>query len=204
MHRGLLRGLQRRIRDSLYLQTERGAQLQAALVVAVSSLDEGLLDTCETEENDASLLEEWWTRLKKMMDLGKEDSQASASNDAIAVPTRAPLADPGHRAQEVLQWEEERQEETNKRAEERLLHQAQLEEREREEMNQEHQDEALFEQHRASQYRDWEQWVVLNSPPIPKRRRLMITAGSVAGQPNVTPASMAMTLPHGADRLDTM
>ena len=152
MHRGLLRGLQRRIRDSLYLQTERGAQLQAALVVAVSSLDEGLLDTCETEENDASLLEEWWTRLKKMMDLGKEDSQASASNDAIAVPTRAPLADPGHRAQEVLQWEEERQEETNKRAEERLLHQAQLEEREREEMNQEHQDEALFEQHRASQY----------------------------------------------------
>ncbi|OLP91571.1 hypothetical protein AK812_SmicGene26725 [Symbiodinium microadriaticum] len=204
VHRGLLRGLQRRIRDSLYLQTERGAQLQAALVVAVSSLEESLLDACETEENDANLLEEWWARLKKMMDLGKDDSQASASDDVVAVPASTPLADPGHRAQEVQQWEEERQEEAGRRMAEQLLHQAQQEEREREELAQEHRDEALFEQHRASQYRDWEQWVVLNSPTIPKRRRLLITAGSAAGQQEVTPMSAALTLPHGADRLDTL
>ena len=39
------------------------------------------------------------------------------------------------------------------------------------------QDEASYEAHRAAEYRDWEQWEVLNGKPEPiKRRRLLVTA----------------------------
>ena len=60
---------------------------------------------------------------------------------------------------------------------------AQQEERAKEEDEQARHDECLYEQHLAAQYRDWEWWVVDNSPPpVPRRLRMVLTVthGSVS------------------------
>ena len=203
-NKGLLTGLQRRIRDSLYLQTEKGAQLQATLVVAVHSAEEGATEVCDTEDNDARLLEEWWGKLKRLMDFGADDSQARGSGDqAGTIAERKPLASTEHLDREVQQWEEERQDLEAEPEEEQRARQAELRHREEEEKAQELRDEVLFEQHRAGLLRDWEQWVVLHSTEPPKRRRLMVTAEHADGRAEPPPVR-TVVLPQGADRIDTM
>ena len=83
-HHGLLRGLLRRIGQSLYLQTARGAQLQAALI-AITADPAGTTnvtaESCDTAQNEADRLMEWWDTRRKYMDLG-EDSGAKGSDAA--------------------------------------------------------------------------------------------------------------------------
>ena len=204
-NKGLLTGLQRRIRDSLYLQTEKGAQLQATLVVAVHSAEEGATEVCDTEDNDARLLEEWWGKLKRLMDFGADGSQARGSGDQVGTMAEGkPLAEAEHLDQEVQRWEAERQDLEAELDEEHLARQAQLRQREEEEREQERRDEVLYEQHRAGLLRDWEQWVVLHSAEPPKRRRLMVTAEHADARAATSPVQTTMVLPQGADRIDTM
>ena len=51
----------------------------------------------------------------------------------------------------------------------------QLLEREQEESAQELRDQELHAAHERAQFRDWENWVTLNTPNQPKRRRLVLT-----------------------------
>ena len=61
--KGVARALLRRIEQSLFLQSARGAQLQAALVAVVGPKVEEA-DTCDTYENDGDEVERWWSILK--------------------------------------------------------------------------------------------------------------------------------------------
>ena len=204
-NRGLLVGLQRRIRDSLYLHTDKGAQLQATLVVAVNTMEEGPAEVCDTEDNDVRMVEEWWGRLKRMMDLGGDSTHARGSDEQMVASTGAhgQAASP-HREQEVQQWEEDRRELEEEEAAERRAMERQQREHEEEEQAQANRDEALYEQHRAGEYRDWEQWVVLNTVTTPKRRRLLVAASHVTNGTTATTARSTLTLPRGADRIDNV
>ena len=59
-------------------------------------------------------------------------------------------------------------------------------------------DEQRLAEHAASLYRDWEQWVVLNTHTVPKRRRLVLTTTG-EGQ-----GAAAVTLPSTITRLDQL
>ena len=64
---------------------------------------------------------------------------------------------------------------------------AQQEERAREEDEQAQQDECLYEQHRAAQYRDWEWWVMAHyPPPVPRRLRTVLTVSHGSGSEAVS------------------
>ena len=166
---GLLKGLLRRIGTSLYLQTPRGAQLQAALVAATTGLTDSGPEVCETEENEVERMETWWTRLKEHMDLGSEEDRGRSSQD---LPTSAGQDRLEHTDQQVQQWEDERQKLEKEKAEE----EAEQRKHEEEDAAQRRADENRLAEYEASQFRDWEQWVVLNTPTVPKRRRLVVTS----------------------------
>ena len=82
-HRGLLAGLHRRIRSSLYLSTTRRAQLQATLIATGSEGGDSGAEACDTEDNDLEVVDKWWAELKRHMDLGNADSEGHASTDAV-------------------------------------------------------------------------------------------------------------------------
>ena len=79
------------------------------------------------------------------------------------------IADPKHAAEDVERWETERQITAVETSEDE-----QLQAKAREESNQSRADLMLYEGHVASRLRDWEAWVVLNTPNTYKRRRLQI------------------------------
>ncbi|CAE7209669.1 unnamed protein product, partial [Symbiodinium sp. KB8] len=200
---GLFAGLHRRIRHSLYLSSARGAQLQATLV-ATGGSDIHQAEICDTEDNDQALIEQWWEGLKQHMDLGGTDSedQHGRAEGALAL-----LADPRHSAEEVEQWEHERQALAADGAQdEQALAAAgaqdeQLRAREAEEAEQERLDEQLYEVHAASNFRDWEAWLVLNTPNVKKRRRLQVAlqAGAPTGETRNTALTTAsMEIPSGS------
>ena len=183
-HQGVLHGLRRRIENSLYLQTARGAQLQAVLVAATAGWSEGNREVpCDTEENDGLQTETWWARLKKYMDLGLgENGTARSSQEVVVVekPEQGELTDPGHHPGDVEKWEEERQSlQEEKRQEESLQ-----DWHEREDQQQEERDLQQLLEYEAKIYKDWENWEVLHTPSCPKRRRLVVSttgAGSASG-----------------------
>ncbi|CAE7559629.1 Mzb1 [Symbiodinium microadriaticum] len=72
--------------------------------------------------------------------------------------------------EEVEQLAEDEMEARTQREDEDRLRERQLEARAREEEEQARADEALFLQHEAARYRDWEQWEVLHCPVQPPRR----------------------------------
>ena len=168
-HAGLFRGLRRRIQQSLYLTSPRGAQLQAALV-AITGEDD-TIEACDTEDNDAGLISEWWEDLKGHMELGRQES---GPEPAAPRGHGRPVAERGHPSAEIEEWELERRAMEAERTRRAREEEAQLQARAREEEEQAAADSELFAAHSAAQYRDWEHWVVLNTPTIPKRRRLMV------------------------------
>ena len=170
--KALVRGLLRRIGQSLFLHTPRGAQLQAALV-AVRDANEDDPESCETRDNDRQDIDKWWNILKDYMDLGRTDTQARGSDEhpgtwsggrPSTAPTMVTQAD-------IDSMEADQMEVRNETAQLGM----QLAEREAEEARQNEQDLLLFEEHERKQYRDWEAWTVIHEPVIPKRRRLVLT-----------------------------
>ena len=86
---------------------------------------------------------------------------------------------------EEEQLAEDEREAAVQRVAEDMRAEGQQDEREEEEAAQGRQDEALWEQHRAARYRDWEQWEVANFiPSAPKRLRvaLRLQQGGAAEQ----------------------
>ena len=196
---GLTQALLRRISQSLFLQTQRGVQLQAALIAVTSGRDFNGSDICETLENDDTKVAEWWDLLKGYMDLGGDSgARGSEDNGEPGPPMAYPGAEPTQL--DIDAWEGERiQIQVESQEEERLLR-----DREDEEHRQEEQDRALFEAHQAAVYKDWENWAVLHTPTIPKRRRLTLTATSNA--PSATDedrrgVSASITVPRSLDGL---
>ncbi|CAE7946321.1 Tak1 [Symbiodinium sp. KB8] len=190
---GLLMALKRRISSSLYLQTAKGAQLQAALVAATGVAKDDA-ESCDTSDNDYGRAEDWWKRLKQHMDLSDPGEGGASSQE----PMRVPHLPAGEYTDEQVQcWEAERQGLLREQAAE-LEDQLKYEKEEAEALEQ---DERRWEQHAASSYRDWEQWVVLNTPTVPKRRRLTIEAHGEEGT-SQSMASTAMPLPKEMHRLD--
>ena len=170
--KALVRGLLRRIGQSLFLHTPRGAQLQAALV-AVRDANEDDPESCETRDNDRQDIDKWWNILKDYMDLGRTDTQARGSDEhpgtwsggrPSTAPTMVTQAD-------IDSMEADQMEVRDETAQLGM----QLAEREAEEARQNEQDLLLFEEHERKQYRDWEAWTVIHEPVIPKRRRLVLT-----------------------------
>ena len=193
-YQGLFAGLHRRIRNSLYLSSARGAQLQATLVATGGSDIHHPAEICDTEDNDQALIEQWWEGLKQHMDLGGTDSEGQQGQE-VAAPASTSLADPRHSAEEVEQWERERQTIATESG------QAELRAREAEEAEQEKLDEQLYEVHAASRFRDWEAWLVLHTPNTRKRRRLQVAlqTGAPAGADTDTAlATAAMEIPSGS------
>ncbi|CAE7857923.1 unnamed protein product, partial [Symbiodinium microadriaticum] len=168
--KGVARALLRRIEQSLFLQSARGAQLQAALVAVVGSKAEEA-DTCDTHENDGDEVERWWSILKKHMDLMRDDTQARGSRDSLTeVPGLG--GEVIYPTQVDIETMAADQEEAREEQRMRELQQA---ERERDEAVQQERDRQLFEAHEAQRFRDWEQWTVLHEPVEHKRRRLVLT-----------------------------
>ena len=151
-------------------------------------------ESCDTGDNDSMKADEWWRRLKHHMDLSGDDEGGQTSQE----PTRKTSFQglPNHTDEQIQCWEAERQDLQREREEE-LAEQLKFE-KEEEDIKR---DEQRLAQHEASTYRDWEQWVVLNTPATPKRRRLTITAhgGQTATQ---VPAQTSLQLPPEVDRLD--
>ncbi|CAE7576354.1 unnamed protein product [Symbiodinium microadriaticum] len=164
-HRGLLGGLHRRIRDSLYLSTTKGSQLEATLIATGCNEESSVVEACDTEDNDSEMVEKWWSKLKHHMDLGNADSD---SQGCLATTSGA-LAIPEHSAAEIERWENERQSLAVEDSEDE-----QLRARAKEEEDQDKADEMLYQSHVSARLRDWEAWVVLNTPNTVKRRRLNI------------------------------
>ena len=174
-HRGLMLALLRRISQSLFLQTPRGVQLHAALVAVTASLDKNSTDSCETACNDEPKVAEWWDLLKGYMDLGG-DSGTRGSDDNVEGGPPAPNPGVEPTQLDIDGWEEERMQiQVESQEEDRFLR-----DREAEEQRQEEHDRSLYEAHQSGMYKDWENWVVLNTPSVPKRRRLTMTASSEA------------------------
>ena len=172
----LLLGLRRRIESSLFLQTPRGCQLQAVLV-AIGSDEEARVVPCETEENDGALLEEWWASLRAHMSLGQgEDTSARGSQDSPDVILCSEQKGKSeHDPKMVEAWEEERRELENERNKEEHIVALEQAQREEEERLQDEADQKLFQAYEGEAYKNWENWVVLNSPSYPKRRRLLVS-----------------------------
>ena len=102
---GLLMALKRRISSSLYLQTAKGAQLQAALVAATGVAKDDA-ESCDTSDNDYGRAEDWWKRLKQHMDLSDPGEGGASSQE----PMRVPHLPAGEYTDEQVQcWEAERQ-----------------------------------------------------------------------------------------------
>ncbi|OLQ00668.1 Retrovirus-related Pol polyprotein from type-2 retrotransposable element R2DM [Symbiodinium microadriaticum] len=80
------------------------------------------------------------------------------------------------RTDNLEQLAADEQEARAQREEEDRLREQQQEDREKEEELQAKIDEALYQQHLAAKYRDWEQWEVLNCPREPPRRLRMTVA----------------------------
>ena len=165
-HRGLLGGLHRRIRDSLYLSTTKGSQLEATLIATGCNEEDSVVEACDTEDNDSEMVDRWWSKLKHHMDLGNADSE---SQGCLAATSGA-LANPGHSAAEIERWENERQSLAVEDSEDEQLRARAKEEEE----DQDRADEMLYQSHVSARLRDWEAWVVLNTPNTVKRRRLNI------------------------------
>ena len=172
IERALVQGLLRRIGQSLFLHTPRGAQLQAALV-AVRGATEDEPESCETRDNDRQDIDKWWNILKDYMDLGRTETQARGSDEhpgamsggrPSTAPTMVTQAD-------IDSMEADQMEMRSETAQLGM----QLAEREAEEARQSEHDLLLFEEHERRKYRDWEAWTVIHEPVIPKRRRLVLT-----------------------------
>ena len=202
---GLLAGLRRRIDNSLFLQTPQGRQLQAVLIAAGTGNRVDLV-ACETEENDGIRLEEWWAKLKSFMQLGgEEESSARGSDEVLAAPeprVMHTLANPAHAPGQVEEWETERLQLQREQEREREQVARELRDREAEVERQEAADLQLFEQHEGERFKDWENWLVLNTPNRPKRRRLVVTTGQPEG--DVRPAGSNRAELWVPGRLDTM
>ena len=200
----LLMGLRRRIESSLFLQTPRGCQLQAVLV-AIAQDREARVIPCETEENDGVMLEAWWSRLKAHMSLGHgEDASARGSQDSPDVILDAGLgAMVEHDPKMVEAWEVERRQLEKEREKERQVREQEQDGREEEERRQNEADLLLYQAHEGEVYKNWENWVVLNSPTQPKRRRLVV---ATHGQGSDAAASTSTTQAElwVPERLETM
>ena len=188
----LMEALKRRISQSLFLQGERGTQLHAALVAITGDLKQETVTSCDTADNDAPLIERLWSELKGHLSLEATPGEARGSEDNDLV--MFPLADPGHRDSEVQKWEEERQEEATHLAAE--FNDVAAEARAREEENQNERDVQLFLDHERQSFRDWESWVVLNTPNTQKRRRLTFAIQQDTGKPQGSPP-VSIWLPQG-------
>ena len=200
-HRGLLEALRRRILQSLYLTTQRGAQLHATLVAIAGYTSAGVAGMCDTEENDEATTMEWWELLKKHMALGEQDSAPELGHRERPGHPSNRLPEPGHRPVEVEEWERERRELLQEQREEQRREEAFLEARAEVERTQAEADAALYESHEAARYKDWENWVVLNEPVRPKRRRLLVDVrpGSAPGQAQTgTGHRTSVELPSGS------
>ncbi|CAE7617409.1 zc3hc1 [Symbiodinium sp. KB8] len=87
--------------------------------------------------------------------------------------------------EEGEQLAEDEREAKQLKSEDRNSEEYQLQERAREEEAQEREDEALWQQHLAATYRDWEWWVVQTCPPSRPRRlqaSMMVAQGSAGEQ----------------------
>ena len=203
VNRGFLQGLRRRITNSLYLQTPRGQQLQATLIAIIPGADSQDVEICDTEQNDEARVEEWWGQLKGHMELSQEDTVVSQSSRPAVPPDRVPhLADPGHDARQVEAWETERQILQEEQREHEAAEGAQADA----EAQQEREDAELYEAHlaaeQAMEYKNWENWVVLNTPSQPKRRRLLVEAASSSTSSGPSGTSRAeIDLPRQLDGL---
>ena len=194
--REVMEGLKRRISQSLYLQGERGAQLHATLVAITTDLKNDQTHACDTEENDAQLIEKLRGEFKDHLTLETTPSEARSSKER---PEGTGPADPGHLDLEVQEWERERQEEVALVA----ASQAEAEaERAKEEMEQNERDVQLYMEHEALAFRDWENWLVLNTPNAPKRRRPTFTLQPAAGGQSLATdgpsSSTSLWLPVGS------
>ena len=202
---GLLAGLRRRIDNSLFLQTPQGRQLQAVLIAAGTGGRADLV-ACETEENDGIRLEEWWSKLKSFMNLGgEEESSARGSDEVLAVPAPTAvnfLANPAHAPGQVEDWENERLQLQREHEREREQVARELGDREAEVERQAAADLRLFEQYEGERFKDWENWLVLNTPNRPKRRRLVVATGHPDGDAPSSAGSRAELWVPG--RLDAM
>ena len=185
-HGGLVRALYHRISQSFYLTSSRGTQLQAALVaLRTTANDSQAVELCDTEPNDANLVEEWWQQLKEYLHFDMVESTASSSHAGGSEPGNGGsggLANPAHHQAMVEAWEEERQADASRAAAEARLY----EQREQEEAEQDRRDRALYEEHRAAAYREWEEWVLLNTPNTVKRRRLQVQVQPAEGESKST------------------
>ena len=188
----LMEALKRRITQSLFLQGDRGAQLQATLVAITEDLQRDEAVCCDTADNDASLVENLWTELKAHLSLDGTPGEARGSEDVIP---REPLADPGHHDSQVQQWEKERQEDLLTREAEVV--DEETEDRAREEQAQNERDVELFLEHERSAFRDWENWVLLNTPTTQKRRRLTLTVQDESRRHEQGASPVTMWLPPG-------
>ena len=192
---GLLHGLRRRIGDSLYLHTARGAQLQAALVAATHGSKSLTSETVDTLDNDEAQIEAWWSNLKQHMELGCEDSGAQSSRGGHSSGSLT-FADPGYSAQQISEWEDERQRIKDEEEEQRAAEA----DREDEERRQEQEDIQLLEAVEAARCRDWENWVLLNTPTLPQRRRVMVSAEANDGT-GAAAQTVMLDLPQNRDNL---
>ncbi|CAE7749213.1 pol [Symbiodinium sp. CCMP2456] len=178
-----LLALRRRITQSLYIQTPRGVQLHAALVAVTGGI-EATVEHCDTAQEAVDFVDTWWKRLKSFMELGGQDSGARSSTHET-----------NHTPQEVEAWECERRLLSREEADRREHRQSedgdyqdQMLDREQEEAKQMDRDAELFESHLAETYKDWENWVLLNTPNQQKRRRLVLRSaleGSPANEATV-------------------
>ena len=148
--------------------------------------------TCDTAANDAPFVERLWSELKAHLSLEGTPGEARGSEDNDLV--MFPLADPGHRDSEVQKWEAERQEESTQLATEPNDEAAEARAREEEIRNE--RDVQLFLDHERQSFRDWESWVLLNTPNSLKRRRLTFSVQQDA-QERQGPAPVSIWLPQG-------
>ena len=192
--RCLMEGLRRRIAQSLYLESDKGAQLHATLVSAAADLQDENPVSCDTADNDQVNIEKWWEELKKHMTFG-EAATCSASSGDIMVRTGSTKETEGHSCRQVQAWEAERQSETVID----LEPDAELVECEEEEERQNQRDLELFLSHEAGVYQNWEDWVLLNTPNRAKRRRLLVSVPQpgVEANSSVGPVEASLPLPAG-------
>ena len=103
----------------------------------------------------------------------------------------------------VEAWEEERRELENERSKEKHMEALEQEQREEEERRQDEEDQRLFQAYEGEIYKNWENWVVLNSPNQPKRRRLLVSTEGQGSDVAASTSAMRAEL-WVPERLDTL
>ena len=136
---------------------------------------------------------------------GEGESAARGSEEVLAVPAPMAvnlLANPAHAPGQVEDWENERLQLQREQEREKEQVARELIDREAEVERQAEADLRLFEQYEGERFKDWENWLVLNTPNRPKRRRLVVTTGHPEGDARPSECSRAELWVPG--RLDDM